>query len=43
LLELIDSMGLQAAAAATGLSTRSAVKWRGRHAREGMPGLVDRS
>ena len=43
LLELIDAMGLQAAAAATGLSTRSAAKWRARHAREGTSGLVDRS
>jgi len=43
LLELIDTMGLQAAAAAAGLSTRSAAKWRSRHAREGVSGLVDRS
>jgi transposase InsO family protein len=43
LVELIDSTGLQSAAAATGLSTRTAAKWRGRHAREGVAGLVDRS
>src|SRR5438874_1120959 len=42
LLELIDAMGLQAAAVATGLSTRSAAKCRPRHAREGASGLVDR-
>jgi transposase InsO family protein len=43
LLELIDSVGLKAAAAATGLSPRTAAKWRDRRACEGVAGLVDRS
>ena len=43
LIELIDSAGLKAAAAATGLSSRTAAKWRDRQVREGVVGLVDRS
>ena len=43
LIELIDSAGLKAAAAATGLSSRTAAKWRDRGAREGIAGLADRS
>lgn len=43
LLELIDIVGLKAAAAATGLSSRTAAKWRDRQACEGVAGLVDRS
>lgn len=43
LVELISSNGLRAAAMATGLSTRTAAKWRRRHADEGEAGLVDRS
>lgn len=43
LIELIDSVGLKAAAVATGLSPRTAAKWRDRKAREGVAGLSDRS
>ena len=43
LIELIDSVGLKAAAAATGLSSRTAAKWQDREAGEGVAGLVDRS
>jgi hypothetical protein len=43
LIELIDSAGLKAAAAATGLSSRAAAKWRDREACEGVAGLVDHS
>ena len=39
----IDRIGLKPAAAASGLSVRSARKWRQRHAAEGLAGLVDRS
>ena len=38
LVELIDSAGLRAAAAATGLSSRTAAKWRYRQACEGVEG-----
>lgn len=43
LIDLIDRAGLKAAAAATGLSSRTAAKWRDRQACEGVEGLVDRS
>jgi transposase InsO family protein len=43
LIREIDRIGLKPAAAAAGLSERSARKWRQRHAAEGRVGLVDRS
>ena len=43
LIELIDRAGLKAAAAATGLSSRTAAKWRDREVCEGVAGLVDHS
>jgi transposase InsO family protein len=43
LIELINRAGLKAAAAATGLSLRTAAKWRDREACEGVAGLVDHS
>lgn len=43
LIELIDRAGLKAAAAATGLSSRTAAKWRDRETCEGVAGLVDHS
>ena len=43
LMREIDRLGLKPAAAAAGLSARSAHKWRQRFAREGSAGLQDRS
>ena len=43
LIELIDRAGLKAAAAATGLSSRTVAKWRDRETCEGVAGLVDHS
>ena len=43
LVREIDRIGLRPAAAAAGLSNRTAHKWRRRWASEGAPGLLDRS
>jgi transposase InsO family protein len=43
LVREIDRIGLKPAAAAAGLSQRTARKWRGRWTSEGAPGLLDRS
>jgi len=43
LMREIDRIGLKPAAAAAGLSERTARKWRRRWASEGAPGLLDRS
>src|SRR5215204_1894126 len=43
LVREIDRIGLKPAAAAAGLSERTARKWHRRHACEGPCGLVDRS
>lgn len=43
LVREIDRIGLKAAAAAAGLSERTARKWLRRHASEGASGLIDRS
>ena len=43
LVREIDRIGLKAAAAAAGLSERTARKWQRRWASEGAAGLLDRS
>jgi transposase InsO family protein len=43
LLQEIERIGLMPAASAAGISPRTARKWRGRHAAEGVAGLLDRS
>ena len=43
LVQEIERIGLMPAAEAVGISTRTARKWRGRHATDGAAGLVDRS
>ena len=43
LLREIDRIGLRPAAAAAGLSERTARKWQSRHQAQGVGGLVDRS
>ncbi len=43
LVQEIDRIGLMPAAEAAGISTRTARKWRGRHAKDGAAGLVDLS
>ena len=40
---LRESWALEAAAAAAGVSERTAAKWVARYRAEGLPGLVDRS
>ena len=43
LVQQIDLLGLIVAAAAVGISPRTARKWHGRHAAHGAAGLLDRS
>jgi transposase InsO family protein len=43
LVQEIDRIGLMPAAAAAGISARTARKWLGRHAVQGVAGLLDRS